>query len=333
MEWSVDQIVKEGPRPLNPNFSINDDLEAFIIPPSKHATLLLKEKNSSNPHLYQSPVPIPYGTMPAFTNNNDYHCTVTYDGNAHVNNREYTYRRQPYPERKYKHRYHKYQDYDSDSSDSNFSCISLPDKKMFENKYRVNNNPYHPVNRPNVSYINRSIYLPTPKIIPTPKTESRTIYLPAAKQATKQKSKSSFVDSIKRNFANNYTDDSSSDNNNNAYDRRSVASSSSEDELNTDMQKTLRDNVEIDWNNNMYEKYDTDDELEFNDRHIIRSYVPYIPEVPHKKEHTDFSTEIKYKKKLINLDDIIKLDLELIAELAKARAASPRRTNNSVNFF
>lgn len=199
MEWSVDQIVKEGPRPLNPNFSINDDLEAFIIPPSRHATLLLKEKNSHNPHLYQSPVPIPYGTMPAYTSNNDFHCSVTYDGNALVNNREYTRRRQPYPERKYTHRYHKHQEDDSDSSDSNFSCISLPNKKMFENKNRVYNNPYHPVNRPNVSYINRSIYLPTPKVIPTPKTESRSIYLPAAKNATKQKPKSSFVDS-KLNF-------------------------------------------------------------------------------------------------------------------------------------
>jgi hypothetical protein len=112
-----------------------------------------------------------------------------------------------------------------------------------------------------------------------------------------------------------------------------LKTSSSEDEINNDMQKTLRDDVEVDWNNNLY-SHDTDDELENNyDRNVIRSYVPYIPEVPRKKEHTDFSTEISYRKKLINLDDIIKLDLELIAELAKERALSPRNTANSINFF
>ena len=46
-------------------------------------------------------------------------------------------------------------------------------------------------------YVNRSIYLPTPKIIPTPKTETRSMYLPPAPKPkpSTEKAKSGFVKS------------------------------------------------------------------------------------------------------------------------------------------
>jgi hypothetical protein len=200
MEWSIDQLEKEGPKPLKSNFSINNDLEVYIIPPSKHATVLLKEKNSQNPALYKSPVGIPMGSSPTYDSDNDYHCTVTYNGNARSNNRDYNYIKQmkhQIQEKKYKFKHQNSYENDSDSSDSNFSCISLPNRKLFDNKNRDYYNPYHPMNRPNVSYVNRSIYLPTPKIIPTPKTETRSMYLPPAPKPkpSTEKAKSGFVKS------------------------------------------------------------------------------------------------------------------------------------------
>ena len=97
------------------------------------------------------------------------------------------------------------------------------------------------------------------------------------------------------------------------------------------MKNALRDNLEIDWNN-MTEYNDTDDELDDLDRQARRSYVPYVPKID-EQPHTDFHTEIGFRKKKINLEDIMKLDLELISELAKARAVLPKNSLNQIHFF
>lgn len=110
-----------------------------------------------------------------------------------------------------------------------------------------------------------------------------------------------------------------------SYDQSSLTSGDS-------MRNTLRENAEIDWNNNLADiGNETDDELN-NDRNIIRSYVPF-KEKKHEKPKTDFSTEIIYREKMISLEEIMKLDLELISELAKARAQLPKKSNNYINFF
>ena len=99
------------------------------------------------------------------------------------------------------------------------------------------------------------------------------------------------------------------------------------------MRNTLRENVEIDWNNSLADiGNDTDDELNNDRLNNIRSYVPF-KEKKHQQPKTNFKTEIIYREKMISLEEIMKLDLELISELAKARAQLPKKSNNYINFF
>ena len=128
--------------------------------------------------------------IPDKLSEDDFQCSVTYTGNAAANNRN----RNDYQsnksirKRNYSHKYNRNRYDDRDSLDSSFGCISLPDDnlRIFENQNTQSLNNYYssykPVNRSNnFSYLNRSIYLPTPKVIQTPKSERRSIYLPAPK--------------------------------------------------------------------------------------------------------------------------------------------------------
>jgi len=117
--------------------------------------------------------------------------------------------------------------------------------------------------------------------------------------------------------------------------RLESTSNSSSDSISIgSMRNELRDNDEIDWNNNLFDYGidTTDDELE---KVVIRSYVPY-KEKKHeqpKPKQKNFRTEIKFRKKIIPLEEIMKLDLELISELAKQRAEFPKKSSNLISFF
>ena len=92
-------------------------------------------------------------------------------------------------------------------------------------------------------------------------------------------------------------------------------------------------------NNNFFENGIDMKDNEFEiDRTVVRSYVPYkeknLEQPSYKLNNSkNFRTEIGFRKKLIPLEEIVKLDLELIAELAKARAEIPKESSKLVSFF
>jgi len=130
------------------------------------------------------------------------------------------------------------------------------------------------------------------------------------------------------------TDNSIFTNTLNREKQKKLSDSSSESISIGNMRNELRDNDEIDWNNHLFEYGidSTDDEI---DKVVIRAYVPYKEkkkEQP-KPKQKNFKTEIKFRKKIIPLEEIMKLDLELIAEIAKERAEKPKKSSNRIHFF
>lgn len=190
MEWSANKIMRERPKRLDSNFTINDSLDVFVIPPSRNATIILKDTTDPNASIYQSSFPLPVVsevTIPDKMSENDY--LVSYTGNAAISNRNISqknYNGKSIRKRNYSHKYNRNQYEEADSLNSSFGCISLPDESIFDNRNTQSLNNYYssykPINRGNFSYLNRSIYLPTPKVIQTPKSERRSIYLPAPKK-------------------------------------------------------------------------------------------------------------------------------------------------------
>ncbi len=185
MELSLDQHY---PTRLNSNFSLNKKFELYVISPSDTQTVILKEKNSHSPVLYKFNSP--------FVPNNNFESksSVTFTGNCVTKKNliNSKYLKDQAKRKIYQQRFdHNYVSdfYDDESSDSNESCISLPNETIFEgnrnSSYGIRRNAYNPTNRKHVSYLNRSLYLPTPKILPTPRSENRSMYLPKPKMETR----------------------------------------------------------------------------------------------------------------------------------------------------
>jgi len=188
MEWSTYQ---RHPTRLYSKCSLNKNLEVYVIPPSSTPTVLLKEKNSHNPNLYKSNTSL---IVPK--QNFESKSSVTFSGNCVMSNNRVNskYLKEQVKRKSYQRRYKfnyvsDYNDDGQESSDSAESCISLPNQALFEGdrngSYGVQRNRYLPANRGHVSYLNRSLYLPTPKKLPTPRSENRSMYLPKPKKETK----------------------------------------------------------------------------------------------------------------------------------------------------
>lgn len=195
MEWSINEYAQDQPRLLRSNFTVDNSLDVFVIPPSKSPTVLIKDKRGKSSNLYQTSFNIPGVSnvvnykkkTPKPIAYEDTNCSVTFNGNCVINNRltskslKEQARKKQYQPRALQYISDYYEE-DDESLDSSFSCISLPNDSLFENTRSA----YLPVNREHVSYLNRSIYLPTPKQIPTPRTENRAVYLPSPKRERKR---------------------------------------------------------------------------------------------------------------------------------------------------
>ena len=165
MEWSIKKLLKNKPKVLNSAFTINDSLDVFVIPPSQHPTILVKDKTNPRSKIYQSTCLNTFdlsNSLVPIDQDSDYKCSVTFSGKCVVNSKT-----------KGKT--------DAASTTSSFSCISLPNKRIFKRPHAATD-----LNRNEL--LNRSMYLPKPNnenkvtCLPTPKNEKRIMYLPAPKQ-------------------------------------------------------------------------------------------------------------------------------------------------------